>query len=144
MSNWLSSKDIKNRINNIRKLTSDDNNVELIYEALSDCPDCDYDEIRQESKDASCETCGGRGKVVVETSIFVLAKIRWLDGIEENMMRTGYLPEGRVSFTVDNIFETSVDEAAKIKIQSNLIKIEAKIPKGRGSTNRITYIGRTI
>jgi len=144
MPDWLSSKEIKNRINDIRKFTSDDDNVELIYETLTDCPDCDYDEIRQESKDASCPTCGGRGKIAIESSTFILAKIRWLDGIEKSLMGTGYLPEGRVSFTVDNIFESSVDDAEKIKINDRLIKIKSKSPRGRGGVNRITYIGGVI
>lgn len=139
MAEWLSARDRKRRINRIRELASDEQRVELVNIVYTDCPICGYDLIKQEAKDSACSTCGGTGKVGTETSIVLLAKVRWIDPMEETIMKTGYLPIGGVTFTIDSDFEDNVDGSEKILVDGIQVQIISKRYRGFPKVNRVTY-----
>lgn len=143
-SSWLTPEEIKDRIDEIRGLTSDKNRVELISAVLVDCASCLYDNIKQESVNPTCLTCGGKGKTSIEISINILAKVRWIDRTDEELKKTGYLPRGGVTFIISNDFEDTVNNTEKIKIDNILVKIVAKQPRGGKEVNRIIYYCETI
>ncbi len=141
---WLSKEEKKKRINKIRQFYGDRSRVELISKVYSNCPDCDYDPVKQESKDSACPTCLGKGRVSIDTTINLLAKIRWVDATEEELLKTGYLPRGGVTFTVDNIYESTIEDAEEIRIDGKEVRIKGKKYKGNPIVNRVTFFSEPI
>ena len=147
MANWYSSDEIKEQINEIRDLTGDSNRVYLITITEADCPSCEYNEVTHESKDSSCVTCGGSGKLPTESSVSLLAKIRWVNEIEANLMKIGYLPRGGVTITIDNTYESNIDNLTpidRVEVDGIEIRIKGKKPKGYKKVNRTVFYAEPI
>lgn len=144
MAEWLTKEERKKRINKIRELSGDENRLELVYIVWTPCGSCGFDPIKQEAKDSACLECGGSGRTATESIINLLAKVRWIDPMEETMMKTGYLPTGGVSFTVDSVFEPSVDSAEKIRVDGIEVKIVSKRYRGFPEVNRLTVIAEPV
>jgi len=144
MSNWLSPYEKKKRINKIRELSSSETRVYLTKKAWSYCPDCEWDSVKEESKNSACAICGGIGRISVDTIISLLAKVRKLDPTEQALMKTGYLPRGEMTFTVDIIYEDTVDDAEEATIDEQEVKITGKRYRGHPEPNRITYYVESI
>lgn len=149
MTKWLNPDEIKKKINEIREETGDKNRIALVTVTESDCPDCEYDDVTNESKDSSCSTCSGIGKLQAESAVTLLAKIRWVTDPEDILMKTGVLPKGGVVFTIDNNYESNVDTIKdsgidKILIDGIEVKIKKKGKKGSREVNRVKYYAEVI
>jgi hypothetical protein len=142
LANWLSDNEIKKRINEIRDLTGDKDRISLITITESLCPDCEYNEITHESKDSSCSTCGGIGKLQAESAVSLLAKVRWVDEATANLEKIGYLPRGGAIFTVDSIYESNLDDLTpidRVEIDGITVIVVARKYKGFKNKNRVTF-----
>ena len=150
MTNWLTPDEIKTEINTIRSLTGDSGRISLIAITETDCPACEYNDLTHESKDSSCPTCNGRGKIPTESSVSLLAKIRWVNEIESVQEKIGYLPRGGVIFTIDINYESNVDTVdkgtppGKIEIDGITVRITGKDYRGYKIRNRVRYYAESI
>jgi hypothetical protein len=94
---------LRNMLNSISSLNHVLNETLILYKLeSSDCPDCGYDPIRNESTDPYCTTCDGKGKVSTPTAFTIPSSIETEDDFVFSYTNAGRLTSGEILATIDN------------------------------------------
>ena len=110
MSNW---KNQRNRF--LRKIQT----KVILYQrgTESDCPDCGYDPVTEESSDPNCPTCGGIGKIYTDDIITVMdGNLRELSGESALRRDLGNISSGAVLLFCDVKYKAKIKLMYKIKV----------------------------
>jgi hypothetical protein len=91
----------------------------------SDCPDCTYDPVRQESTDYNCQTCDGNGFTEVVEKTEIPVSIETLEDFRRDFSSVGILTEGQIYMTIDKVEIDILNQATlyDLNIYDNINKL---------------------
>lgn len=67
----------------------------------TDCPDCAYDPIRQESTNPYCQTCGGIGVIEQPQLFSIPSSIETYEDVTYSYAEVGRFDKGQINATID-------------------------------------------
>lgn len=74
--------------------------IRLYKQTHSDCPDCGYDPIRKTSTDPFCDTCDGKGSIIVETYHEIKASVEQEEDFRSEFTNAGKITRNQVYVTL--------------------------------------------
>ena len=89
---------IRSRIKEVSSIDSE--TVHFIKQKRTDCPECVFDPINQESSNPFCPSCDGVGFISVEIKTPIVASVDRATGLEHIYQPGGRLQKGSVIMTV--------------------------------------------
>lgn len=78
----------------------DTDTIYLVSKDKSECPNCEIDPITGYTRNTFCFVCGGKGYVIEEKRLEVLANVDYITGMESALDRGGKFEKGTVVITI--------------------------------------------
>jgi len=109
----------------------------------TDCPNCTYDPINNESTNPQCQTCGGVGKVISEKKAVMPAFVSFYNTTEE-VAEAGVVDPLRCKVSVDSrtsfVYREYLKPTYRIYIDDDIYEIDARATYGvdRGEIETFT------
>jgi hypothetical protein len=82
--------------------------VKVYRNTDSDCPTCQYDPVRKESTDPHCQTCDGKGRMIVEKFYSIPASVETEEDFKFDFSKAGKFIKGQIYLTIDSKELTTV------------------------------------
>jgi len=131
---------IKKDINRLRECTSDGFEVNLLKETETDCSECDYDPITEESTDITCTACGGLGVTVTTVRIPLHAGVHYQD-YSNQLENAGIVQNSTLTLDIsiddNDTYGAYINPMEKIEIDDVNYRVVSKELKGIGGNNRL-------
>lgn len=91
--------------------------IDLIQMVNTDCPDCTYDPIRQESTNPYCQTCDGKGVIQTQQKFTIASSVETEEDMTYQYRPVGRLVQGEIKATID---KTEISSTLDPKGQFNM------------------------